>query len=157
LILCLVGTSPYSFKRLVKEVDRIADKYKIFIQIGNTKYIPQNCKYIDFEEKDKLLERISKAELIITQGGYGSMMDAIQLNKKIIAIPREEEYKELIGNQSELVKYFESKNYVLGCYDIVDLEELVDVCLKDKIEFKKYQAESTIKISDKIDEYIQNV
>jgi UDP-N-acetylglucosamine transferase subunit ALG13 len=157
LILCLVGTNPYSFERLVKEVDKIADKYKIFIQIGNTKYIPKNCEFIDFEENSKLQEKIKNADLIITQGGYGSMMDAIQLHKKIIAVPRKIDLNESLDDQTELIEYFESKNYVLSCYDIAELEGLVKVCLSGEIKFKKYVPESVVKISDKIEEYLQNV
>lgn len=157
MILCLVGTNPYSFERLVKEVDKIADKYKIFIQIGNTKYIPKNCEFIDFEENSKLQEKIKNADLIITQGGYGSMMDAIQLHKKIIAVPRKIDLNESLDDQTELIEYFESKNYVLSCYDIAELEGLVKVCLSGEIKFKKYVPESVVKISDKIEEYLQNV
>lgn len=157
MIVCLVGTSPYSFDRLVKEVDKLGKKYKIFIQLGNTIYKPKNCLYIDFEEKKSLISKIKNVDLIITQGGYGSMMDAILLNKKIIAIPREEKYKELVGNQAELVKYFESKKYVVGCYDINKLEYLVEKCINNEYKFNKYIPETEIKIKDKIMEYIKNV
>lgn len=158
MILCLVGTSPYSFERLVKNIDEtIAYDNDVFVQIGNTKYKPTNCRFVEFVEKTELLEMVKNADIVITQGGYGSMMDAIQLNKKVIAIPREEKYKELIGNQSELVEYFESKKYVVGCYDMHDLEKLVKLCLEDKCEFMKYIPESNNKISTSIEDYINNV
>ena len=97
---------------------------------------------------------IKGADLIITQGGYGSMMDAIQLNKKVIAIPREEKYKELIGNQSELVEYFASKKYVAGCYDIEMLEVLVNRCMNNEVKFKKFIPESATLISVEIERYL---
>ena len=158
MILCLIGTSPYSFERLVKKVDEtIANDNIVFIQIGHTAYKPKNCNFTKFVENTKLLEMIKGADLIITQGGYGSMMDAIQLNKKVIAIPREEKYKELIGNQSELVEYFASKKYVVGCYDMHDLEKLVKLCLKEGCEFMEYIPESNVKISTEIGEYLKAV
>jgi beta-1,4-N-acetylglucosaminyltransferase len=157
LIVCLTGTSPYSFDRMIKVVDEIAINHKVFIQIGNSKYIPVNCEFIDFEGKNRLQSRIKDADLIISQGGYGSMMDAIQLQKKVIAVPREEKYRELIGDQRELVKYFESKHYVVGCYDISEIEVLIEKCLDNQFEFKKYSSESEIKVKDVIEEYINNV
>jgi UDP-N-acetylglucosamine transferase subunit ALG13 len=155
LILCLIGTSPYSFERLVKKVDEtIANDNIVFIQIGHTAYKPKNCNFTKFVENTKLLEMIKGADLIITQGGYGSMMDAIQLNKKVIAIPREEKYKELIGNQSELVEYFASKKYVAGCYDIEMLEALVNRCMNNEVKFKKFIPESATLISVEIERYL---
>lgn len=158
MIVCLVGTSPYDFDRLIKKVDeKIAIKYDVFMQLGNTNYRPKHCKFAEFVEKNKLIEIIKNADLIITQGGYGSMMDAIQSEKKVIAIPREERYKELIGDQSELIKYFESKKYVIGCYDIDDLEKLVQECLENKYEFNNYIPESNHKISQMIEEFINEL
>ena len=155
MILCLIGTSPYSFERLVKKVDAtIANDNIVVIQIGHTTFKPKNCKFIKFVENTKLLEMIEGADLIITQGGYGSMMDSIQLNKKVIAIPREEKYEELVGNQSELVEYFESKNYVVGCYDIDLLEVLVNRCINNEIKFKKFVPESKTLISAEIESYL---
>lgn len=158
MIVCLVGTSPYSFDRLVKKIDeKIAIEHEIYVQLGNTTYKPKNCKFDKFVEKNKLIEIIQYADLVITQAGYGSMMDAIQLEKKVIAIPREEQYKELIGDQSELVKYFESKKYVIGCYEIDDLEKLVQECLENKYEFNKYIPESNHKISQMIEAFINEL
>ena len=85
------------------------------------------------------------------------MMDAIKLNKKIIAIPREEKYNELVGDQKELVKYLESKKYVVGCYNINKLEDLVEKCLNNEFELNKYIPETDIKIKKLILEYINNV
>lgn len=158
MIVCLVGTSPYSFDRLVKKIDeKIAIENEVFLQLGNTTYKPKNCKFTEFVEKNKLIEMMKSANLVIAQGGYGSMMDAIQLEKKVIAIPREEQYKELIGDQSELVKYFESKKYVIGCYEIDDLEKLVQECLENKYEFNKYIPESNHKISQMIEAFINEL
>jgi len=154
VILCLTGTNPYSFDRLVREVDNIARKHKVFIQTGNTNYIPENCDFLDFEENSKLYQRIETADLIITQGGFGSIMDALDLHKRIIAVPRKINFNESLDDQIELVKYFESKNYLLGCYNITELNKMVEDCLDGKIRFNKYTPESMIKVSDQIEKYI---
>lgn len=155
MILCLFGTNPYSFDRLVKKVDEtIARGGDVFIQIGYTKYKPRNCKFTKFLEKTKLLEMIESADIVITQGGYGSMMDSIQLNKRVIAVPRKIELNECLDDQNELVQYLESKKYVAGCYDIEMLEVLVNRCMNNEVKFKKFIPESATLISVEIERYL---
>ena len=155
MILVLLGTNYFSFDRLVKEIDnKISLNNDVEIQLGNTKYIPKNCKYFIFEARDKLIERMRKADLIITQGGYGGMMDSMQLKKKIIAVPRKIDLNECLDDQKELVRYFEEKNYLVGCYEITDLNALVDNVMNDKIKFLEYRPESNVKIKDLIGEDI---
>lgn len=122
MILCLVGTSPYCFRRLIEVVDKeIGVSHEVIIQKGYSSYHCVNSKVFNFIESKELQLLISKSDLIITQGGYGSMMDSILKNKKIIAVPRLEDYNEIIGDQTELIKYFEEKEYVTGCYDLIQL------------------------------------
>jgi UDP-N-acetylglucosamine transferase subunit ALG13 len=155
MILCLTGTNPYSFKRMVMNVDlQIANKYSTIIQKGNTKYTPINAKYFEFVEKSKISELFKQSDLIITQGGYGSMIDAIKLNKKIIAVPRKINLGESLDDQIELVQYFEKKNYVVGCYDIDLLETLVNKCINNEFAFNRFKPESENLISDVISKYI---
>ena len=113
MILCLLGTNPYDFSRLAKAVDDLAANLEenVYIQLGNTKYIPKNCKYFDFASKNEIENLMKKADIVITQGGYGSITDAILLNKKVIAIPRLKELEEAQDDQLELVKYYDSKKY----------------------------------------------
>ena len=157
MILVLLGTNYFSFDRLVKEVDlNIATKHDVWIQIGETVNSPINSRFFKYEERGLLLDRINRSDLIITQGGYGSMMDSIQLNKKIIAVPRKIELNECLDDQAELVQYFESKKYVVGCYDINELEGLVAKCLAGEFNFIKYKAESKSKIKDMIQQELDD-
>ena len=156
MILCLTGTNPYSFERLVKKINQtIAKKHRVVIQLGNTNYKPENSEYFDFCNKSRVLDLMEEAELIITHGGYGSMIDAIKLNKAVIAVPRKMELKESLDDQIELVKYFDSKNYVKGCYNINNLESLVEKVLKDGFCFEKFKPESDFLIKDLISEYLE--
>ena len=155
MILCLIGTNPYSFERLVKQVDiALGQKYDVIIQKGNTPYIPQFSEYFDFCENDRLMELIHNAEIVITQGGYGSMMEAIQMGKRIIAVPRRIDSNEALDDQSELVRYFVEKQYVLGCDSIDSIEYLVQKCLNAKFTPKRFHRESTNKVSDIIENYL---
>jgi len=159
MILCLIGTNPYDFTRLVKAVDEIALKLnlQIIIQTGNTKYKPLNCEYFSFKAKNDVSTLMQQAELIITQGGYGSMTDAIMLHKKLIGVPRKIEYKESLDNQTELVEYYESKGYLQACYEIEKLESIVLNTLSGKFVFNKYKREIDIKVGDIIKDFLNEI
>ena len=50
MILVTLGTQKFEMNRLVEAVDKLALEIdeEIFIQKGNSTYVPQNCKYKDF-------------------------------------------------------------------------------------------------------------
>lgn len=156
MILCLLGTNPYDFSRLAIPVDHIAKKLKIetFIQLGHTEYIPKNCNYKRFLDKDIINSYMEKADLIISQGGFGGLTDAIYTQKKIIAVPRRIDLKESQDDQFELVKYYETKGYIFPCYEVSKLNEAVKIVLSGKYNFQKYVPESNVLIKDIISNFI---
>lgn len=159
MILCLVGTNPYDFSRLIKKLDEIAPSLNmpIVIQTGNTTYEPKNCEYFTFKAKNEVMELMQNAKLVIAQGGYGSMTDAIMMNKRLIAVPRLRAFNEAQDNQVELVEYFESKGYLKACYEINELEGMIDQVLADEYEFNKYERETDVKVSDIIRGFLNEI
>ena len=80
MILCLTGTNPYSFERLIKYVDvELGSKHQVKIQIGNTECKPEYSEFFNFCDRDEIFSLINKADVVISQGGYGSMMDVLSL------------------------------------------------------------------------------
>lgn len=157
MILVILGTNLFSFDRLVRAVDlNVKTIHSKVIQVGTSQYLPVNSNFFEFMDSTSIIRLIDECDLVITHGGFGTMMDAIDLGKKIIAVPRKLEFGECLDNQEELVRYFDAKNYVVGCYDISDLPDLVDKCLDDKICFSKYKPESNLKISDLIDQKLMD-
>ena len=158
MILCLTGTNPYSFERLVSQVDQVlGSKYKVVIQLGNTKYKSHYSACFDFCERSKLLELIDKADLIITQGGYGSMTDVLTRGKKLIAVPRLTDLNESQDDQKELVDYYASKNFLLSCYEIEKLEGLVSDLMNNKILLEPFRLESDKKVKYIIEDFLNNL
>lgn len=66
-----------------------------------------------------------EADIIVMQGGWGAMREAIDKKKKIIAVPRIEGL-EHIHNQEQVVRKLESLGCVLGVYNIEDLEQTIE-------------------------------
>ena len=108
---------------------------QIFIQLGYTRYKPQNSKYKNFLNKKKLLKIMNAADLIITQGGFGSIADCLRAEKKVIAVPRKPELNESTDRQIELVRELERQGRLVGLYNIANLSESIQMV--KKIKFKR--------------------
>lgn len=127
MIVAMVGTGPDSFDRLVRPLDELAGRngWDVFIQLGHTRYEPRHCKFERFVERDVLLRLIEQAALVITQGGYGGIRDALQFDKPILAVPRYPALKESPDHQDEMVRAMEKEGYLIGLYDIKELETMI--------------------------------
>ena len=131
MILVLLGTQNNSFHRLIEEIERLIKKgiikEKVVVQAGYTKV---NCKEIETLElvsKEELEELQNKANIIITHGGVGSIMQCITKEKKVIAVPRLKEHKEHVNDhQKEIVELFNSKGYIIGITKVEDLEQALE-------------------------------
>lgn len=129
VIVAMVGTGPDSFHRLVRPLDELAAKNSldVFVQLGHTSYKPKYCRFERFVERDRLLKIIEQAEIVITQGGYGSIRDALLFNRPLVAVPRYPALNESPDHQDELVRAMEQCGYLIGVYDIEQLESAIQM------------------------------
>lgn len=127
MMVAMVGTGPDSFDRLVRHLDELAEKNSldVFIQLGHTSYEPRYCCFERFVERDRLLKLIECAEIVITQGGYGSIRDALLFDKPVLAVPRYPALNESPDHQDELVRAMEQAGYLIGVYDVEQLESAI--------------------------------
>jgi len=130
LILVLFGTNPYNFDRLAKAIEMYAQisGEEIVAQLGNTTYYPEGVKCFDFLPREELLSLIEQAEVVITQGGFGSILDCLERRKRIVAVPRKMELgecKDILG-QEELVRELEKEGKLVGVYDVKDLPKMIE-------------------------------
>ena len=97
MIFVTLGTQDKEFKRLLLEIERLiyigVIKDDVVAQIGNTKFESNKMKIIKFTYQDEMEELIKSADIIITHGGVGTIIEGINLGKKIIAVPRLKKYK----------------------------------------------------------------
>jgi UDP-N-acetylglucosamine transferase subunit ALG13 len=127
LIVVLLGTNPYSFSRLAKAADAYAaqTREEVFIQLGHTDYLPEKAEFKDFLARGALLAKIEGAEVVVTQGGCGSIADCLRAGKRIVAVPRKPELKEAPDRQEELVRELEKLGRLVGVYEIAELPEAI--------------------------------
>ena len=143
MILITVGTQDKQFERILKIVDnairRGVVKDEVIAQAGYTKFKSNNMKVFDFISAKELNEYVSKADLIITHGGIGSLTSALNNKKKIFAVPRLAKYKEHINDhQEQIVDKFCKLGYLKRIDDYDDFVREYKNLKKFKPKYPKF-------------------
>lgn len=159
MILVLLGTQNKPFNRLLKAISKeIKDgsiKDKVIAQTGFTSYKGNEIEAFDYKPKEELLELMKEADVIITHGGVGTIIECINMEKRIIVAPRLKRYKEHTNDhQLQITKEFSQKGYVLPLYSMKELKSVLKNIKKFKV--KKYESNSE-KFRQKIKNYIDNI
>lgn len=153
MIFVTLGTFEMKFKRLLDEIELLDIKDEVVIQSGYTNFKSSKYKVINFMNKDEFKENLTKADLVICHGGVGSILEAINNNKKVIAIPRLEKHNEHVDDhQIEIVNKFTNNGYILSSQNEKDLKKLIEK--SKEYNFRNYYSD-TKRIVDILDEYIQ--
>ena len=131
MILVILGTQDKEFPRLLEAVDREIKKgnikEKVVVQAGQTKYESNNMEILDLVSAPEFDKLIDKADLIITHGGVGSILNAIKKGKKIIAAARLKKYKEHHNDhQRQIIKEFADQGYLLELRDFNKLDKMLE-------------------------------
>ncbi len=126
MIFVTIGTQGNGFLRCLKEVEALIDKYhieeEVIAQIGNTNFSTNKFKCIPFTGEEEFKELIATSSVVITHAGSGAIFNSIKAGKKIIAMARLKEYKEMEDNhQTELITKLANDGYILdGTYSLSD-------------------------------------
>lgn len=119
LIFITTGTQKFQFDRLLEAMDIFAEKHKewtYMAQSGACTYQPKHITCKPFMDRIEFNDMIEKANVIVTHGGTGVIINAIKKEKKVIAVPRLAEYGEHVDDhQKQLIEAFEIKGYIKGC------------------------------------------
>lgn len=139
LIFVTLGTQDKEFPRLLeaiqKQIDNgnISKDEKIIVQAGSTKFKSKNMEIKHYMSLKKFEELIEKADLIISHAGVGSILTALNKNKKIIAGARLKKYGEHVNDhQLQILENFSKEGYLLA---LENFDEL-DVLLEKSKDFK---------------------
>ena len=142
--------NPYEdFSRLARAIDEYAKitTEKVIVQQGFTNYDFKYVEHFDFCTKEEINNYTEKAEVLVLQGGWGSISDAIEKGKRIVAVPR------IMGiehnhDQIQLVKKLEQLHCLIGVYVIEDLANKIKLAKAfDFSPLKRGSATNEIKLS----------
>ncbi len=159
MVFVTLGTQDKTFERLIEAVENQVKKQNIkeevIVQAGSTKYVSDFVKIIPYMNENEFHDYMKKADIIITHGGVGTIIEGLELKKKMIVVPRLAKYGEHVNDhQVQIVENFEKSGYILAVYDLEKLD-LVLAKLKEFIpkEYKK----NNDKFVNKLEEEIQNL
>ena len=130
MILVLLGTNDKKFTRLLDAVEKQIKngniKEKVIVQAGCTDYKSDNMEIFDLIPKNKLDDLVKEANLIITHGGVGSILQGLENNKKVIVAARLSKYGEHTNDhQVQIVEEFSKNGCVLELTDFDKLDEVL--------------------------------
>ena len=131
MILVTLGTQDKSFKRLLDaiqlQIDKGNIKGKVIVQAGFTKYESKDMEIFDLIPTDEFKKLVKGADLIITHGGVGSIMDALKQGKTVIAAPRLKKFGEHDNDhQLEIINNFADLGYIIPLKDFNKLGKLLE-------------------------------
>ena len=160
LIFVTVGSRNYPFDRLFIELDKLCEegiiKDRIFAQIGTTTYKPKHYEYKDFISQEEFLEKIKEARYVISHGASGSIMKALNADKKVIAVTRLEKYGEHINDhQIQNNEAFGTNGYVLPVFEMEELKKAIIKIEEGKDNLKKWENKDPMAIINMIDKFIE--
>lgn len=126
-----MGTQKQLIERLVNSiVESESLKSENFIIQSTVPYEStknqKNIEVIGLVSSSDLQKLVAQASLVISHGGTGSIIGALEQKKKVIAVPRLSKYDEHIDDhQLELVDAFASANYVIKYGEDDSIDELI--------------------------------
>lgn len=128
VILVLTGTNPYPFTRLLRAMDewaRSSGEY-VIAQSGHTSVEELAIECHPFVSHGQILEWIDQANVIVCQGGLGSLRDCLLAGKPTVAVPRKPELGESQDMQSELVDELSKEGKVIAVDNVNELAQAIE-------------------------------
>lgn len=96
MIFASVG-SMMPFDRLTEAVDQWASRNSetdIFLQIGRGKYEPTHCEWSRLLTHPVYMQKLQECTLFVAHVGMGSILQALQLGKPMLLMPRRADLQE---------------------------------------------------------------
>jgi len=127
MIFASLGTMDMPFQRMAKAVDDFASntEEEVIVQTGFTDFGYKYAHAFKFCTKDEMQRYISEASILILQGGWGAISEAMELHKRIVVIPRHDK-TEHIHDQYQLVEKLDALGCVIAVQDENNLNEAVE-------------------------------
>ena len=119
MIFVTVGST--DFDQLVRAVDTLAPDLdqKVVMQIGAGAYTPQHAAE-SFRYAPSLESYMAQAELVISHGGLGTVMEALHHDKTLIAVSNPDRYD---THQDDLLAALAEAGHLIWCRDLGQLAQ----------------------------------
>ena len=162
MIFITVGSRQYPFDRLFKKIDELCENgiinEKVFAQIGTSTYKPKHYEYKDYISQEEFQQYINNADIVVSHGASGSIMKALNADKKVIVVTRLEKYGEHINDhQIQNNEAFRDNNYVIMAdLELTNLGECFKKIKSNNNGLIKWKNKDPYAIQKLIEEFIDN-
>ncbi|MDD5148631.1 MAG: glycosyltransferase [Candidatus ainarchaeum sp.] len=125
-----VGTHPQQFNRLLQRMDMLLAEGRIsaevFAQAGNSDYKPENFKFEKFLGEAEFEEKFSWADIVVSHGGAGTIINAMLNRKRLVIVPRLKKFSEHTNDhQLDLAEALEKKGSAIAVFEIEKLGDAI--------------------------------
>ena len=157
MIFVTLGTQDKPFLRLMQAVEKQIQEgniqEEVIAQTGSTKYESKMMQIIPYMEQSVFDQYMKEANIVITHGGVGTIIQGLQMKKKMIVAPRLAKYGEHVNDhQLQIATNFAKENYILL---LSNFEELNLVLAKAKNFIPKAYKENNQNFISQLEEEIQ--
>lgn len=128
MVFVTVGSQKFPFDRLLRAVDEcVANgviQEEVFAQTGACEYTPENYRYVTFINRGEFASYMEAADVVLTHGGTGVIVNALKSGKHVIAMARLSCFGEHVDDhQIQLLEEFEKAGLILTCNNASTLAE----------------------------------
>lgn len=127
MIYVTVGTMFMDFGRLVRAMDAVAEKTgeRVVIQIGLGTTRPAHAESFDFKPREEVLAIQREARLVVAHAGIGCVLDALDLEKPLLVVPRRADLQEhMDDHQRDIAQAVERRGWGKWVRDVAELDAL---------------------------------
>lgn len=138
MIYVTVGTMFLDFPRLIRKMDEIARDTgeRVIVQTGMGETYPAHCEHFSFKPREEVVQIQGQSRLVVCHAGIGSVLEALELRKPLIVVPRLKGFREHMNDhQLDLAEAVERRGWGRM---IVDVKELPEACANPPAAVESY-------------------
>lgn len=148
MILFSLGTHGQDFSRMAKAADDYAATTgeRIVVQTGCTYYKFKHVKeHFDFCSKERMHQLMDEADILVLQGGWGGICEAVDMGKRVVVLPRRNGV-EHVHDQGQVARKMDELGCVICCMDEKNLPQMIEKART--FDFKPLKRGSSKVVSD---------
>jgi UDP-N-acetylglucosamine transferase subunit ALG13 len=134
LIFVTVGTHGQQFNRLLESVDALPASQQRIVQYGCSTYKIKHGSAYRFIEFDEVVSLMSRAEVVVSHGGVGSIVLALAAGQRPVVAPRLHRFGEHVDDhQLEVAESFARAGKVIPFMPGDDLMAKIADASRDRV------------------------
>ena len=141
MILLTLGTHEQQFNRALDLIEPLARSEEVFVQHGCTaprREKLRNARWAESLEFDDLLHLMRDASAVVSHSGVGSIVTALRMGHRPVAIPRLARYGEHVDDhQVQLAERFGASKLVVPCMPGDSLADAIAEARAERISVRE--------------------